>query len=220
MRIIFISGKIGSGKDTTASIVSRLVQQKGYNPVQLHFAQPLKQAVAFMRGENVGLYYNRNAKDGDAETTNARRQMLVNVGAAMTTIDPHVFAKFLINAAKTECRSTKKAVFIVSDLRFKKELQYCIGNSNHYIIRLKGSFKPSKDETILTSKSEIDLDYLDEFKPVEFDYYGSSLAVLQLEPTDNEVAPGLTAKEIQDNKVRNALCISQAVDTAFNGFEI
>lgn len=184
MKIILVSGKIGSGKDTTVGILTRLLKQKGYNVSFAAYADPLKNAVSYMRNEDKGLYYSRDGKDKDDDQI--RRRMLVAVGEAANKVDPTIFSRFLIDTQKELCKGKKNHILIVSDLRKKAEWEHTMSGHPSYTIRLKGSFKPCTIKEIAEAPIECELDFLDE----RLDGYPCNLAcderlaVLQPLPTD------------------------------------
>lgn len=61
MKVIGISGKAGSGKDTVFSIIKSDLENKGYRVTQLSFAKKLKDACSILFG------FNRDKLDHDFE---------------------------------------------------------------------------------------------------------------------------------------------------------
>lgn len=160
MKIIAISGKVGSGKDTTANILHRLLKERGYGVKSFAFADRLKQAVAFISGEDIGVFYSREGKDGKDN----KRKLLNAVGKAIASVEKLTLTLSTYKDIRKFFEGKRKQVAIVTDLRLTHEYEYLMNDKDNdvVIIRLKGSFKPCPDEDINKSNTECDLDFLDD----------------------------------------------------------
>lgn len=214
MKVILISGKIGSGKDTTANIIHRLLTEQGKKPVTRNLSFPLKKAVAFMRGEEEGLFYSRDHKGGELDFEDKRRRMLVDVGNAMGEIDPYVFSKFTFKELQHSCKESKN-IAIISDLRLINELDFFEDRCDCYIIRLKGSFEPCSNPEVASSPSETELDYLDFLLKDDEDIKMiDSRCIIQLKCTDPKVDPSLSETQIINNRAFNVTLLQTAIDNS------
>ena len=160
LKVILISGKIGSGKDTTANMLHRILKEQGNSPVVRNLSAPLKKAVAYITGEDEGLFYSRTHKGGEQDEKDRRRRLLVDVAAAVNNVDCEAFSKFTFNEMRHSCKH-KDSIGIISDLRHKHELDYFEKHCNVFVVRLVGSFEPCTNEEVANSPSETELDYLD-----------------------------------------------------------
>lgn len=216
MKVIMISGKIGSGKNTTAAIIKRLLEEQGYTVILKALAEPLKKAVAYMRGEKEGLFHDRNSKDKDDDSL--RRKLLIGVGEVMTNNDSHVFARWVFDAAKEEIGSKKKHILIITDLRKASELFYYQACAINYTIRLKGSFVPYTNPEIAKANIECELDHLDDLLQNDGVLcLGDSISVLKPYCTNSNT--GLSDKDIERNKQKNInaykIIINEAIKILF-----
>lgn len=233
MNVILISGKIGSGKDTTASMVSRLLTMQGYNSNVQNLSRPLKRVVAYLKGEDEGLFDDRSGKDSNGKDQDLNRQLLVAVGKAAASVDPDIFSRWTFNEFVTinagqRLAKFKSGIGIVSDLRLKRELNYFDTMANVYVIRLKGSLAPSTNPEMLEAIIETDLDHLDGLccaEPCQIDgeaadsFYGDHISAFRLKPTDPERFPELTEQDIERNKTFNIMFIERAVFKAIDKFK-
>lgn len=215
MRIIAISGKVGSGKDTLAGILTRLLNQRGFSVESFAFADRLKRAIAYMRNEDEGLYYSREGKDGgEAE----RRQLLENVGKAACSVDKSIFIRSTYKDMSALLKGKHKKVAIITDLRLLHEYNHLITDDVNEvsIIRIKGSFSPCPDEKVANANSECDLDFLDEHLKEEarmFIHQTENLAVGRPYPTKEELCCSI--EEAESNKIKNI----NMLDTILDMFE-
>lgn len=170
MKLVLISGKIGSGKDTTCGVLTRLIQQQGYTVKSLAFADVLKRAVAYVRREGIELYYSRAGKDSDDGGT--RRRLLNAVGKAFNQIDPGIFVRFALQDIREDGSNRSKTVYIITDLRLKEEILGVFDERKPLdditVIRLIGSFEPCPNPEVANSVIETDLDFLDTIDPRDF----------------------------------------------------
>lgn len=218
MRVVLISGKIGSGKDTTAGILTRLLKDRGYNVFPIAFADPIKKAAAFLSGEEVGVYYTREGKDGNIDTKDTRRRLIVAIGEGATGVDPHIFARFTLKAGKEQIGNTKKSILLITDLRKKAELEHVEDNEDTYIVRLKGSFEPTKNEELAKAPIECELDYLDDYITNQNAAWYDNAAILKLRCTiPDRLAEG--EKEATINRQRNLELLAVTADSIVKRFD-
>ena len=129
MKVILLSGKIGSGKDTVAGVLTRLLKERNYNVELFAFADPLKHSVAYLRDESRNLFYSRQGKDGSGhEDQDIRRQLLVAIGEAACEIDPFIFCRKTKAIMENQQVRGSKQIFIITDLRKETELNFAIDN--------------------------------------------------------------------------------------------
>jgi hypothetical protein len=136
MRLIGISGKARSGKDTLADY---MVNAYGWHKVSL--ARPLKD---FCK-EYFGLTEDQvNGVLKEAPTHHRKpngsfytgREILCKVGQDMRNIDPNIW----INRLKDEILKTPQAqmgTYVISDIRFINEAKWLQSYSHGYVIRLE-----------------------------------------------------------------------------------
>lgn len=152
MKVIMISGKSQSGKDTVARLMYKILQGHGVKPLIISFADPVKWIAE--------RYYNW---DGD-KTKPEGRALLQKIGTTiMRTNYPtywaEIIAKFLSAANEWDC-------VIIPDLRFENEFEtICKYNINTEAIRVErynedGSIyvNPNMTQEQLTHISECELD--------------------------------------------------------------
>ena len=92
--IIGIAGFKRSGKDTLARAISELAQARGFAVATIAFADPLRKAASAAYGVDVGEFTDDKLKDAVVEAWGiTRRQMLINLGEAMRSVDPDHWVK-------------------------------------------------------------------------------------------------------------------------------
>ncbi len=148
---VFISGKRCTGKDTLAKKIHSLAD----NTIIDSFANLVKYEISV----KYNLDYNKLINDYEYKCK--YRQILIQYAEAQKkNHGTDIWVKRLIDKYNTE-----KHIIIVTDLRFKVELEYIKKiNAKYIIIRLEISDETRKsygwvyDEKIDTTRSEIDLD--------------------------------------------------------------
>lgn len=92
--IIGIAGFKRCGKDTLARAIAAVAQSRGMATAIIAFADPLRQAAAAAYGLNVAEFTDDALKDRVVEAWGiTRRQMLINLGEAMRSVDPDHWVK-------------------------------------------------------------------------------------------------------------------------------
>jgi len=172
-KIIVISGKIGSGKDHVASLISGYLARQGkplYQKVDvLRFADPIKTGIAGM----FNLYNDFLLSDENKKQESPFKVLVENVspptfqnltygslqqhfGDAMRSIYLNIFADILISKA-----NSIKNVVIVPDLRYGNELKAILDNyKKPLLIKLVGTYKNKSDSRNLNHSSETSIDKL------------------------------------------------------------
>ena len=132
MRIIAISGKKQSGKDTAAKIISRLlIQNTLFYPIPKKFAEGLKDASAVILNCDVEDFESEEGKSKPAapwlpqEIT--KRKFLQILGTNIAhQIDPNIWVNRTLYNLKEQAESlqnvlNREPVFIFTDVRFPLE---------------------------------------------------------------------------------------------------
>lgn len=109
MKVILISGKSGSGKDTIASFLKKIYQQENKKVIIIHFADMVK--------EYAKLYYNWNGvKDV------AGRQLLQQLGTnTVRAAYPNYWAELVAKFLDAAGRKNHFDIALIPDLRFLNE---------------------------------------------------------------------------------------------------
>jgi phosphomevalonate kinase len=149
-KLILVTGKMKSGKDTFCDILNT------FNPInQFAFATKVKEITA----EICGLTMEQ------LETYKAQyRTNLIFVGTVGRKLDPNMWIKQLI---ETESFN-KSELSIITDVRFKNELNYKFDGFKTITVRIKASeenrIKRGANEDLLNDASEVDLDDIPDSK--------------------------------------------------------
>lgn len=133
--IISISGKMGSGKDTTAKIIQEIFEVHTNGCVQLRFADALKSAVSAITGEfliNGDFTHDQKNKVVPAFGKTIGT-ILQEVGVHMRKLDED----FWVKSAFAKMDNPFCDVYVISDVRFENECM-AIKKSGGIIIRLEG----------------------------------------------------------------------------------
>jgi len=94
MYIIGIGGFKRSGKDTFGRLLKEAAEQRGLDVVVTAFANPVRKAAAAAYGVDISLFTNAETKDVVVPQWGITpRQMMINVGEAMRSIDPDHWVK-------------------------------------------------------------------------------------------------------------------------------
>jgi tRNA uridine 5-carbamoylmethylation protein Kti12 len=128
MKIIALKGKNGSGKSTVAAMLAKKLDEKGVSNKVLSFAEPLKKIVNYIYDDVID-FENRKEKE------NNRNLLETTADAIKSSFSFNPFAKEVLNSiynfdtelAMVDILREKQSVIIISDLRFKDELEV-LGN--------------------------------------------------------------------------------------------
>lgn len=155
MKIIGISGKKGSGKDTFAQFLKEgLEKQLGKTVKVDSFAANLKQCCAILSGQYSCVFYNQNLKDEKANFLSlTNRELMQKFGDLTRSIDKDIWVKSLFN----KYLDNPPEYLIVPDVRFKNEAEH-IKKLDGILIRIE-SDRVKEDNHI----SEIELDNYSKF---------------------------------------------------------
>ena len=145
-KIIAISGKFGTGKDTLVNLIKAAVQSQSDNPVMIHehkFAGALKEATATMTGTTVEENYSDEGKARhipELGMTLGRFQQVLGT-VAREHIHPDIWIIPVIRACTTDRHSHPESkeplaiVHLISDCRFINEA-LSIQKAGGIVIRL------------------------------------------------------------------------------------
>jgi dephospho-CoA kinase len=128
MVIIALKGKNGSGKSTVAAMLAKKLDEKGISNKVLSFAEPLKKIVNYIYDDVID-FENRKEKESN------RNLLETTADAIKSSFSFNPFAKEILNSiykfdtelARVDIWREKQSVIIISDLRFKDELEV-LGN--------------------------------------------------------------------------------------------
>jgi len=123
MKVIMLSGKSGSGKDTIANLIENQLKQINYNTLIIHFADLVK-------------YYAIQYYKWDGEKDERGRNLLQGIGThMMRNYDPDYWASIVakfIGAAKNDFD-----VVLIPDWRFINEYErVCDHNQKVITVRV------------------------------------------------------------------------------------
>ena len=149
MKVVLISGKAGSGKDTTASIMKENLEKRGYNVLVTHYADLLKYVCK--------TYFLWNGiKDAEG------RQLLQYVGTDLVRNDnPDMWVSFVTSMLKYS-----KDIWdyvIIPDCRFPNEIDFVKNNGFDVVtVRIeREEFDSALSKEQLNHPSETALDRYD-----------------------------------------------------------
>lgn len=166
--IIGIAGKIHSGKDTVAKIISEYYKKLGFSVYRVAFGDNVKDVVELITGEvrtlvdetsyNLPVYdYTTDQKSKYLDEWKMTiRDILQKLAtdAMRNNFDKDVWIKSTFKKI-----NSKKDIFLIPDVRFKNEAEY-IKNKGGKLIKVEGD--PLKMQEVLKEKafheSEISLD--------------------------------------------------------------
>lgn len=127
-KIIGLTGKAGSGKDT---IADRLVVNKGF--IKMAFAAPMKEALNLMFGFDPSDWYDREWKETPLPGIgNSPRQLAQTLGTewGRDTIGPNLWILLVQRrmvqeeAWQMQAIGQKPAGFVIPDVRFENEARW------------------------------------------------------------------------------------------------
>ncbi len=126
--IIALGGLKRSGKDTFAGILAAAASTHRLTPHRIAFAEPLRRAATAAYNVPVAEFSDDQIKDVIHPAWGiTRRQMLINVGEAMRSIDADHWTKLLVRSvdsfetAAASYTPTQRPLHIVTDLRRSNE---------------------------------------------------------------------------------------------------
>jgi hypothetical protein len=160
IKFIGISGKIGSGKDTTAlelrTIINTYFKDSLIKPdVHIrYFADPLKEIVSILTGVEINKLYTQEGKNIYVESFEMTTgEMLQKIGTDVmrNNFDDNVWIKSLLNNYNSYPKNT---LWIIPDVRFENE--YDLINENGIMIRIEG------DPALVRANSNRDLKHISE----------------------------------------------------------
>ena len=172
MKIIGISGKKGSGKDTFAQFLKEELEKQLGKTVKVDsFAANLKYCCALISGQPDYLFYNQDMKDRKAGFLNfTNRELMQKFGDLTRSLDKDIWVKSLFN----KYLDNPPEYLIVSDVRFKNEAEH-INKLGGILIRIE-SDRIKEDNHI----SEIELDNYFKFNLLIENNIDTSLERLEL----------------------------------------
>lgn len=172
MKIIGISGKKGSGKDTFAQFLKEELEKQLGKTVKVDsFAANLKYCCALISGQPDYLFYNQDMKDRKAGFLNfTNRELMQKFGDLTRSLDKDIWVKSLFN----KYLDNPPEYLIVSDVRFKNEAEH-INKLGGILIRIE-SDRIKEDNHI----SEIELDNYSKFNLLIENNIDTSLERLKL----------------------------------------
>jgi cytidylate kinase len=157
--ILACSGKLGSGKNELCKIITTEYPQYLFQTKA--FADKLKRIVSDITGMPIRFLYSQEGKNIFIDEYNMTLgQMLQSVGTKMKEIDSNIWVKSLMcDYSINTFRNDDYSNWLISDLRFKNELQSCIDNKS-FLVRIEGDPKKTRENSKrdLNHVSEIDLD--------------------------------------------------------------
>lgn len=186
MKVILISGKAGSGKDTFSTMLKLKLERQNYKVLTLHFADLVK-TYAYM-------YFNWNG-----EKNEAGRSLLQNIGNnTFRQFDANYWARITAECAAVMGKYFNYDFILIPDTRYPNEIQvvkqynpevYCyrINRFDEYGRRW---INPNLTYEQRHNESEI---ALDDYQYFDAEIYNSNLETL------NKLAIGLV-KTLTENK--------------------
>lgn len=167
MRLIGISGKFCSGKDTLAGLIIKHYENKGYKTANLKFADSLKNICSILTGTNIDEQYTQEgkAKENILNMTNGRLQQLI--GTKLREIDENIWINPIIEYYK----NNPETICIISDCRFKNEAQ-AIKQNGGILIRINRNIPSLHTEVLHFKNNGRDVNHISEtdLDDYNFDY--------------------------------------------------
>lgn len=157
MFIVGVSGKKGHGKDTVADYLV-----ENYNFKKIAFADPLKQVCATLFNFSDEQLYGDKKEVVDEYWKVTPRKLLQYVGTELLreqlgNVIPNIGKNIWIEIAKKKMLDSKHDKFVVSDVRFKNELDMVEDMKGLNIRVIRTTNNPQTDD----HSSEKDLDEVD-----------------------------------------------------------
>lgn len=151
-KIIIISGKARAGKDTTASMMKEIYDQKQVKTINLQYSSYIKE-------------YAKKISNWDGSEETKPRELLQQLGTDIIrkNIDDEFFIKKIIDDIKVY--SFFFDVIIISDARFKKEIDNIRKEFDNVIAVhiVRPNFDNGLTDEQKNHPSEIDLDDYDKY---------------------------------------------------------
>jgi hypothetical protein len=160
IKFIGISGKIGSGKDTSALELRTIINNHFKNEVIKpeiyirYFADTLKEITSILSGVEINKLYTQEGKNiyvDSFEMTTGEMLQKLGTDVMRNHFDTDVWIKALLNNYYTYPKNT---IFILPDVRFENE--YNLVNENGIMIRING------DPALVRANSNRDLNHISE----------------------------------------------------------
>lgn len=149
MRVVMISGKAGSGKDTTAKLMKEKLEARGYRVLITHFADPVK-------------FVCQNFFGWDGNKDKFGRSLLQYVGTeGVRSKYEDFWVEFVMKVLS--CFPNQYDYVLIPDARFPNEIQRTIDffpGSVHIRIE-RPSYISALSEEQLAHSSETALDYVE-----------------------------------------------------------
>lgn len=189
-KIVLISGKSGHGKDTFAANLTKELEKNNFIVKEFHFADSLK-------------HFLRDYCDWDGKKDERGRQLLQEVGTELmgtaSTFWADTTGVYMMLAFRLLNKQHKNIVFIVPDLRFRKELSciYSMIRAENIITvrlsRLNEDKSPYQNPTLTDAQlKHISETNLDNYTKFAYNYTFCSLE-------ENAQCAAELAKEIYQN---------------------
>lgn len=113
--IVGIGGFRRSGKDTFARVVADVARERGFAVATIAFADPLRHAAAAAYGVDVSIFTDDARKDTVCDAWSITyRQMLINLGEAMRSVDPDHWVKAWRQSVAGQIRNARIALASVA----------------------------------------------------------------------------------------------------------
>jgi hypothetical protein len=155
-KIIGLTGKKRSGKDTSATMLIDIVNDHYYDVIVLSFAEPLKKAVSIL----FNLEITESNKEIKNENWNASpRQLLQLTGDKMRELYPDIFIKN-VHIQIEKYLNDKNYCIIVTDIRYNQEAEL-IKSLGGKIIKLERTINNNNNNDTHSSEQDIKDEYLD-----------------------------------------------------------
>lgn len=120
-KLIGITGKAGSGKDTLADAAVR-----DYSAVKYNFALPIKQALNAMFGWSMEMWDNREWKEEPISWLGkSPRQLAQTLGTewGRELIHPELWTRLAMDRYEKHANSGASEMFVIPDVRFNNEAE-------------------------------------------------------------------------------------------------
>jgi hypothetical protein len=157
MKIVGISGKLGSGKGSVTKILKKINSKF----IERFFAEKLKKFTADLVGVDYELTLTQEGKNTFIETFNmtlGEILQIIGTDALRNNFDKNVWAKSIFTTLKDD------GYYILSDLRFENECEY-IKKNKGILLRINRPVNPIGENSArnLEHSSETQLDNYEHF---------------------------------------------------------